>query len=88
MKDIYFILNEFKDIYQEKMQCCLFINSPLRWGVYIVIASFIIILFIIILHKVANAYNSESKNCKYLKFQSHIDSAKFFQFTKFHDKIS
>jgi len=68
---------------------CLVINSPLRWGVYIVIAGFIFfIIIIIILHKVANAYNSESKIFTYMKFQSHIGQAKFSKVPKFHDKIS
>ena len=72
----------------------LVINSPLRWGVYIVFAGFIffiiiiIIIIIIILHKVANAYNSESKIFTYMKFQSHIVQAKFSKVPKFHDKIS
>ena len=49
---------------------------------------FLVIIIIIILHKVANAYNSESKIFTYMKFQSHIGQAKFSKVPKFHDKIS
>jgi len=51
-------------------------------------SNFSCLVIIIILHKVANAYNSESKIFTYMKFQSHIVQAKFSKFPKFHDKIS